>query len=462
MYAPRINTHVAADRYIVRHVDLDRLEREILSSARNSSLYPGPQSDAHAQSAQGSTAAPPSSRLQFARQALATMTLLQPDIPPNALVLKKAPLSTLLLWSAKTAQLKNITPPPPHAPTTATVQPSFDPPNKEVNLADLEISPTVFATEAPMPPPSKTSPVAVQGPGKVERVPETTSTSSKPPTPAMVVSVSDFSIAQGAVELPPVNETAPGSSSGALAPGSSGAASQPGKGDPASRGTQGDAGHGQGNAGHGQGDVGHNQGNAGHNQGDAGKSAGAGSGGAREGTGSGAAKGTSGNGSNQGGQGNGQSYVRITLPQNGQFGVVVVGSTLQEQFPETTGIWSGRMTYSVYLHVGLAKSWILQYSLPRSTDAAAAGYVARLDAPWPYYIVRPNLGPDAFDADALMIHGFVNETGHFEELAVVFPPDFAQAQPVLDAIRQWQFRPATQSGHTTRVEVLLVIPQESE
>ena len=41
---------------------------------------------------------------------------------------------------------------------------------------------------------------------------------------------------------------------------------------------------------------------------------------------------------------------------------------------------------------GLEKSWILQYSLPR----APFGQFSRrrtLDAPWPYYIVRPNLKP---------------------------------------------------------------------
>ena len=32
------------------------------------------------------------------------------------------------------------------------------------------------------------------------------------------------------------------------------------------------------------------------------------------------------------------------------------------------------------LHVGLAKSWILQYSLPRDADASAGGTVARLDS----------------------------------------------------------------------------------
>jgi hypothetical protein len=135
---------------------------------------------------------------------------------------------------------------------------------------------------------------------------------------------------------------------------------------------------------------------------------------------------------------------------------------MEEEYPETAGLWNSRLAYTVYLHVGLAKNWILQYSLPRSDDAAAAGNIARIGAPWPYHIVRPNLSPDEINADALMVHGFLNEAGRFEALAVVFPPKFAQAQFVLDSLKQWQFRPATQNGRDTRVEVLLIIPEETE
>ena len=76
--------------------------------------------------------------------------------------------------------------------------------------------------------------------------------------------------------------------------------------------------------------------------------------------------------------------------------------------------------------------------------------------------MRPNLSADEVNADALMIHGFLNEAGRFEALAVVFPPKFAQEQFLLDSLKQWQFRPATQNGRDTRVEVLLIIPEEPE
>lgn len=134
---------------------------------------------------------------------------------------------------------------------------------------------------------------------------------------------------------------------------------------------------------------------------------------------------------------------------------MVVGSSLVEKYPETAELWNGRMSYTVYLHMGLAKSWIMQYSLPRSGQ----GNVEHIEAPWPFSIVRPNIAPGSIDADALMVHGFVNQTGHFEGLSIAFPPKFAQAQFVLGSLAQWQFRPATQNGQNVKVEVLLIIPE---
>jgi hypothetical protein len=76
--------------------------------------------------------------------------------------------------------------------------------------------------------------------------------------------------------------------------------------------------------------------------------------------------------------------------------------------------------------------------------------------------VRPNLAPGEINADALMVHGYLNQTGHFESLAIIFPPRFTQAKFVLDALQQWQFRPATQNGADIKVEVLLIIPEVTE
>ena len=47
--------------------------------------------------------------------------------------------------------------------------------------------------------------------------------------------------------------------------------------------------------------------------------------------------------------------------------------------PEMVGFWSDRLVYTVYLHVWLRKNWILQYSVPRTEDAAAGGNSSRPD-----------------------------------------------------------------------------------
>jgi hypothetical protein len=158
---------------------------------------------------------------------------------------------------------------------------------------------------------------------------------------------------------------------------------------------------------------------------------------------------------------NGSAVDRINLPKDGHFGVVVVGSSPSDEYPDAPAIWASRLAYTVYLHVGAAKNWILQYSLPRVVEAATVNGT-RPDAPWPYLIVRPHLVPDDFNADAIMVHGFVDAAGHFEHLAVVFPQQFAQTKFLLGSLQQWQFRPAIQNGQMTSVEILLIIPEEQE
>jgi hypothetical protein len=152
----------------------------------------------------------------------------------------------------------------------------------------------------------------------------------------------------------------------------------------------------------------------------------------------------------------------LVLPKNGRFGVVVVGNTVGEDYPESNEFWGNRVAYSAYLHVGLSKNWILQYSVLRSAEAADAGALARLESPWPYDILRPNLTSLDVSTGALMIHGILTSAGRFESLATAFPNRFRYANFVLHALRQWQFRPARRNGQAIAVEVLLIIPVELE
>lgn len=445
LFAPRINMRAAASRYTLREVDITLPDPIRKHDSANSGMYPGQNSTAHTQSAHNLPAAPTSSPLQVPKLHLAQHTIVQPDIPPNQLI-SKAKLPSLLLWSAQRPKLQLITPPQPQKLAINNTRPVLTRPTPETHVADLPVTSTPFQSRLPMPSPSTATPVVVSGATVGDLLPESASKSSIQPSSAAMLSISDEEMAKGTIVLPAVNQTGPGNENGAMRPGKLGNSSQAGKGEQNSSGAE------KG--------VQLSQGAAGNTPGPAGSRNGAGA--SNGGGNAGKAAGNSGSGNGGGGQGTEPSFTRITLPQNGQYGVVVVGSTLADEFPETSRLWGGRLVYSVYLHVGLSRSWILQYSLPPKAEAASAGNVNHIEAPWPTYIVRPSNSPANVNADALMVHGFVNESGHFESLALVFPPEFTQTKLLLQALEQWKFRPAKHNGQLAKVEVLLIIPEDSD
>jgi len=427
IYTPEINDRVVTQHYTVRHLDLHTPKTVARSSAGKGILYPG------AQSTQAVAEKPPKGTKPAAHQAVMRLTadavkgpqtLVQPDISQPVKMAIETPVPSLAIWTPSKVEVKKLVAPLPEKATAADVKPSIDTPNQEINLADLSMASSDHPTPVTPVFPSTTSPIVVHGP-QVQLAPVTVTQTAALPTPTAVMSISDLRMPDGKATLPPVNETVVQRELGTLLPG------QAATGDRANR------------------------------VGGKGNDPGAGSSGEPEGV-AGNLSGTKAGSTYGSGADNGLTTERFTLPRNGQFGAVVVGVSLSEAYPEMSGVWNDRVAYTVYLHVGLKKSWILQYSLPRADEVAESGNITRLEAPWPYNIVRPNLSPDSFNSDALLIHGFVTSGGKFESLGVAFPPDFRQAQFVLDALNQWQFRPAARDGQTARVEVLLIIPEERE
>jgi len=448
------------DVYMMQHVNLNMPYPPIERFGGSGSMYPNSSSSGAETSAHEKLAAPASSRLQLARRKLAPQTLIEPDVDPTKMLPKETPLPSLMLWSGAKQKIKLLTPPKPELPATVFAKPKLDIPNREKQLADINMASTRFPTKLPMPMPSNTTPVILKRDVPLERVPETSSISSIDPTPAAVLSASDLHMTQGTAAMPAANQSASGNEHGGLGTGHAEASVNTGNGDSGNTGTERGEGKGQSASGGKSTGPGNGSGLKGAGNGTAGEGSASGTG---NGKGSGKNAG-SGDGPSQGagsGEGEGESITRISRPRNGQFGVVVVGSSMDEQYPATATVWKGRMAYSVYLHVGMAKSWILQFSLPRAADSANAG-TAHLEAPWPFYIVRPNFDPADSNVDSVMVHGFVNEAGHFEALAVVFPTDFAHEQLVLGALQQWQFRPGTENGQIAKLEVLLIIPEVTE
>jgi hypothetical protein len=493
----RIIESFPPSRFSVKVVDFRSPQPQTQRASGGGIPYHGPSassSAAHKLATGGAPAGSPAPLRQTAQLMPAPQTLIQPDLPRELVMPPKVTVPLVVLWTPdKVETKKRIVPPIPAQAAIAVVHPSLDIPIKEENLADLRISSSAFVTQSAAAPPSTTSPIVVHGPEEAKKVPQTTSKQPDPPvpTPARVISLSDIRVAQGSVAIPMVNEASPKAAPGSLIPGQLKDPRPAGIGDATSKtsdagadkgagdhtGKQIDQGTASGNgAAHSQnGDQAGKDGKAASGQGQnpsdqgkgalaAGRTQSASQGNNEASTQPGPAAptvpgATAGSGT---GSGNQLSSVHISLPKDGQFGVVVVGASIQDKYPETAELWSGRMAATVYLRVGLAKSWILQYALPRLLDAASAGGGGPLEAPWPYEIVRPNLDLEDMDTDALIVHGFVNKDGRFEKLEVVFPPQFVQAPMVLNVLNQWHFRPAKQNGIFTASEVLLIIPDQTQ
>ena len=425
LFSPEFREPLTPRHFTIRHLVLQTPEVNKRESASMGMAYPGPHA-AMKNSAPGSKRAGQQASLrQTADADIGPQTLVQPDVTEPVKLALDAPVPTVIIWSPQKEVAKQMVAPRPQIPTAADVMPSIRPPNQEIKLGDTDISSAEVPSNKLPVFPTTTSPVTVHGSKPQQMAPVTASQKTAQPTPTAIMSISDLRMPEGTVTLPPVNETKVQSESGIVVPG------QTAKDDPSkqSGGTGREA--AAGDAGGANGETGDRSGT-------------------KPGTGIGSD-------SDQG-----LTTERFTLPKNGEFGAIVVGASLEEKYPELSSIWHDRVAYTVYLHVGLQKSWIMQYSSPRNSEAALAGNVTRLEAPWPYNIVRPNIPPSAFNSDAILVHGFVNATGRFESLGIAFPPEFQQAQFVLDALSQWQFRPAVRNGKIEKVEVLLIIPEEED
>lgn len=447
LHPPPLKSHIVDERLTVRSLELHLPDPE-KQHPDSGSDAPSPYPVAK-KIPEGVSSAQQEAVLRQATEApVAQQTLLQPKLKNLLTLPKDVPLPTVVLWSPEPVPVKSIIPPPPVKLAATPVLASPQLPNREERLADVRISATELSQQKVPILPSTTTPIVVKGPEAPQAVPTTSSVSSAQPTPTTVVSISDVRMTEGKVILPPANSSSPDSAPGRLTQGQSNVAARTNTAGP--NGSAGTTSEGAG------------AGNAKGTTGTAGT--GATGTGAKiwppqtSGTGSGSNTQTAKESDSDESSAGRQKVTRITLPRTGQFSSVVVGVSLDDKYPETTQLWGGRMAYTVYLHVGLAKSWIFQFSLPRSEDAASAGNTAHLEAPWAYNIVRPNISSDDLNADALIVHGFVNTDGRFEQLKIVFPPEFPQSKFVLDSLAEWQFRAAVQSGQSKRVEVLLIIP----
>jgi hypothetical protein len=431
LHRPVIAVDPISRNYKVRHLDLH--VPETAASRAAEALYPQTKPTAEPQKNQELKPAADSAEEQTAQteprpRAVPAIKLpeggegkqilVQPEVHAHIAMAEEAPLPTVMVWAHEIKPTDKIVPPPPDKPSTVDVQTSFVVPNEELELADM---PQTAADHPPVvktAPAGNSTPIAVKAPSDVKKAPSTASTPSTEPAAAAVLSVTDMRMNEGTVALPPANETKGATHN------DGGAAGQNGIGQPAHVAGQGNGATGAAKQ-------------AGTTVADAQKSG-------------------------QSQFAAGETAQHIQLPKDGKFGVVVVGSSLSDQYPETLQIWSDRVAYTAYLHIGTAKAWILQYAQMRSADAGSGGTVAHLDAPWPFDIQRPDVLSKDLNADALMVHGVLNDAGRLENLAIAYPEGYVHARFVLAELRQWQFRPARQLGKAVPVEVLLIIPEQTD
>jgi hypothetical protein len=448
-YAPKLNAHVQTSRSAMRQIELQQTDPLPHPQTETFSYSPFSTAESRVPGLNRTKRAErnrPEERAQSLAPTLQSARMLwQPSLQAPLAQPVRIPVPSMMIWNAEKTRVKLIVPPLPK-PRAADTTPSLEAPNEEIHLAEHSLSSVVLPTPSLKSKivPGTSTPVAIHDAQPVQAAPATVTQTTATPTPAAVLSLSELRMEKGSVTLPPMNSAGQAMGNGAT---SSGSVAHAGDGSTGS-GIEKEGGK-------------ETKGSGGDKQGSHSASS------ADNGAGHGADYGANVAGddsarvaSTANGQKDAATVARWSLPKDGHFGAVIVGAALPQNDPEATAIWSGRPAYTVYLHVGLAKSWILQYSLPK--NAAAAENLVRLEAPWPYEIVRPNLKAEAMDADTLIVHGFISLEGRFEALNLVYPQQFSQTQFLLGSLAQWRFRPAAQNGKPVRVEALLVIPEEQE
>jgi hypothetical protein len=392
---------------------------------------------------------PPDLRVRKAEQ-----TLIQPDVPPQIERTESIRVPDVLIWSPKDPIARPlITPVPAMEAKSLDIPPTLDLP--EINAKILErLMPAIPATIEPeiLPVRIATSPVRLNTPDPGNQVPETVSRIPSEKSAGHLISVADIPLPpEGLIAIPPLNQVASSrnpesSSAGNNSDHSAGQGGKTGK----------SAGDGTANAPSASFAVPKSAASTETGAGQAGQP------GERGGSVVSTVQGPVEPGvvsSERPGERSALGELtRIQRPTDGRHNSVVLGVSAPESYPESAGVLSGKIVYTVYLQVGLAKSWILQFCLPGAGETAAntgKGRVAALDAPWPFVIVRPASG--GLNGDYTLIHGFVNAQGRFEQMALVVPDEAAKKE-LLGALQQWEFRPASRDGQPTSVEILLIIP----
>ncbi len=151
--------------------------------------------------------------------------------------------------------------------------------------------------------------------------------------------------------------------------------------------------------------------------------------------------------------------VRLSFPRDGQNQLFLTGNSVLTYHPEFASHHKSKIVSTVYINIGLKKTWSLEYSAP-SLPADAPKEEAALNSPWPYEIYRPDNVSVPPDLDAILVAGVLGPSGRLEDLQLLLPSDWQGKESLLRALSCWRFRPAARGSQVTAVDVLFVIPRQ--
>ncbi len=368
----------------------------------------------------------------------AVPTIIQPDTPevvwkedlrvPAVVIWNRVDVPKLPLRKFSAPELKERMAPSVSLPAP----PVLDSPNAETKVSDLRFTAAMIPESALLVRhPSTTSPIQISGIEEAKRMPDSALEQDRQGA-ANLISVPESAFRTSLAMVPAANQIAPVRPAGTPSDSTngSGAGSQ-------NKGTGNASAQGSGN----------------------GRSSGQAAGGPANGTsGPGAGQADDGGREDAGASG---KLRRIVKPSTGRFSAVVLGSSAADAYPETQSLLTGKIVYTVYVQVGLRKSWILQYWLakPGQPNVVAKGSATSIDAPWPFLILRPEF-PNALEPDYVIIRGQITAAGHFEKLVLLLPKELTHGAVLLSSLDKWQFRPAARDGQPIDVDILLIIPKE--
>jgi hypothetical protein len=155
--------------------------------------------------------------------------------------------------------------------------------------------------------------------------------------------------------------------------------------------------------------------------------------------------------------------IRVTHPSNGNFDVVILQSVARDGLPAVGATLSGNPVYTVYLSVGDAREWMLEYCIPASANSRTSSFMVNIDdpgvisAPYPLSTAIPKSILESPHPQNIVLRGLLSAAGALREVKAL-NMDNALVRDVLSLLTQWQFRPALRNKVPVEVEILLIIP----